>query len=85
MVFILEKYTSTRIECIFQEPLFTDSERAFLKDMGHTVVDHPVACQSVTRDTLLYGIHLYRELYQEALDAALPAVFVGTGWDTWDE
>ncbi|KID74233.1 uncharacterized protein G6M90_00g081920 [Metarhizium brunneum] len=84
MVEELEKLAGTKIECIFQEPLFTDAERTFLTGMGYRVVDHPVACRAVTADSLLYGVHLYRELYEEALRAALPAVFVGTDWDTWD-
>ncbi|OAA35180.1 hypothetical protein NOR_08103 [Metarhizium rileyi] len=79
-----EKLANAEIQCIFQEPLFTDAERTFLVDMGHRVVDHPVACRAVTSDSLLYGVHLYRDLYQEALGAALPAMFVGTDWDTWD-
>ncbi|EFY93804.1 hypothetical protein MAC_00295 [Metarhizium acridum CQMa 102] len=84
MVEELEKLAGTRIECIFQEPLFTAAERTFLTGMGYRVVDHPVACRAVTADSLLYGVHLYRELYEEALRTALPAVFVGTDWDTWD-
>jgi len=35
--------------------------------------------------TLLFGVHLYLPVYKRALESGLPAVFVGTGWDTWDE
>ncbi|KHN94403.1 uncharacterized protein MAM_07719 [Metarhizium album ARSEF 1941] len=84
MVEELESMTRTRIQCIFQEPLFTDQETSFLTGLGHRVVEHPAACRAVTSDSLLFGIHLYREVYEEALDRALPAIFVGTDWDTWD-
>ncbi|CAI4214205.1 unnamed protein product [Parascedosporium putredinis] len=35
--------------------------------------------------TLLFGVHLYLPVYKRALEGPLPAVFVGTGWDTWDD
>lgn len=38
----------------------------------------------VSDNTLLFGVHLYRPLYAQALDSNLPAIFVGTGWDIWD-
>ena len=34
---------------------------------------------------MVFGIHLYRDIWASALDKALPAMFVGTGWDVWDE
>lgn len=35
--------------------------------------------------TLLFGVHLYRPVYASSLEASLPAMFVGTGWDVWDQ
>ncbi|GAB0134661.1 hypothetical protein EsDP_00003023 [Epichloe bromicola] len=81
----LEKATDTTVQCIFQEPLFTDADAEFLASRGYSVVDAPLGSQAVTRDALLYGIHLYRPLYAEALKDGSPAMFVGTGWDTWDQ
>lgn len=81
----LEMATDTTVQCIFQEPLFTDADAEFLTSRGYSVVDAPLGSQTVTRDALLYGIHLYRPLYAEALKDGSPAMFVGTGWDTWDQ
>ncbi|KAK2592442.1 hypothetical protein QQS21_009858 [Conoideocrella luteorostrata] len=80
----LEIITNSKIKCTFQEPLFTEADATFLRSLGHRVVEAPLASEAVTSDTLLYGIHLYRNLYAEALRSHLPAMFVGTGWATWD-
>ncbi|KAJ6442383.1 SRR1 domain-containing protein [Purpureocillium lavendulum] len=64
----LERLTHTTIPCIFQEPIFTASDAAFLtSSLGHSVVEHPRACRAVDRRTLLYGVHLYRPIYALAL------------------
>lgn len=55
------------IPCLFQEPLFSASDTAFLTSLGHSVVCHPAACRAVDAHTLLYGVHLYRSLYALAL------------------
>ncbi|GAO17240.1 uncharacterized protein UV8b_05506 [Ustilaginoidea virens] len=81
----LEKTHGRRIRCTFQEPVFTAADVEFLTSLGHVVVEAPAACEALTPDSLLYGIHLYRSLYAEALQVALPAVYVGTGWDVWDQ
>ncbi|KAG5918113.1 hypothetical protein E4U42_006997 [Claviceps africana] len=85
MVQEMETLFQTTIQCTFQEPLLTDADTAFLTARGHTVVPAPLASTAVTQHTLLYGIHLYRPLYEEALRDHLPSVFVGTGWETWDQ
>lgn len=80
-------YTETdggsKIDCIFQEPLFTDADVSFLQGRGYAVLKDG-ACEQVDRDTLLFGIHLYKPLYAQAIANELPAVFVGTDWNTWD-
>ncbi|XWW94546.1 hypothetical protein V2A60_002489 [Cordyceps javanica] len=80
----LEKYSKTPIQCIFQEPIFTDADKTFLASLGHRVVSSPQAYDLVDDTTLLFAIHLYRPIYAAALKSNLPAVFVGTGWDVWD-
>ncbi|OAQ76893.1 SRR1 domain-containing protein [Purpureocillium lilacinum] len=95
----LERLTRTTIPCLFQEPIFSASDAAFLTaSLGHSVVEHPRGCHAVDRRALLYGVHLYRPIYALALAGGggagggretrayedLPAVFVGTGWDVWD-
>lgn len=81
----IEAVTERSIPCIFQEPLFTDSDKEFLTGLGHTVVDAPEASSAVSNTSLLFGVHLYEPLYAEALKDSSPAVFVGTGLDVWDQ
>ncbi|KAF3065457.1 hypothetical protein CFAM422_009715 [Trichoderma lentiforme] len=86
MVHLLEEKTSSGpIKCIFQEPIFTSSDIAFLSAMGHEVVDSPVASNSVDAGTLFFGPHLYKEVYGKALKGELPAVWVGTDWIVWSK
>ncbi|KAJ4253295.1 hypothetical protein NW762_010450 [Fusarium torreyae] len=80
----LEKITGKKIECFFQDPVFNASDKTFLSDLGHTVVEHPAGCDLVTENTFFFGVHLYKGIYTEALAKHLPAIFVGTGWDAWD-
>lgn len=80
-----EKHAGEPIPCIFQEPVFTSADRDFIAGLGHSVVDSPEACDRVDPDTFLFGIHLYRPIYALALRKCLPALFVGTGWDVWDQ
>ncbi|KAM3560899.1 hypothetical protein MY1884_002686 [Beauveria asiatica] len=72
------------IECIFQEPIFTDSDKSFLTSLGHRIVSSPAAYSLIDNTTLLLAVHLYRPIYAAALKLNLPAIFVGTGWDVWD-
>ncbi|KAG5978341.1 hypothetical protein E4U55_006228 [Claviceps digitariae] len=85
MVEELETLSQATIPCTFQEPLLTAADTAFLTTRGHAVVPAPLASTAITQHTLLYGIHLYRPLYEEALRDELPCVFVGTGWETWEQ
>ncbi|KAM3541591.1 hypothetical protein ARSEF1564_005515 [Beauveria bassiana] len=80
----LEKYSKHSIECIFQEPIFTDSDKSFLTSLGHRVVSSPAAYSLIDNATLLLAVHLYRPIYAAALQLNLPAIFIGTGWDVWD-
>ncbi|KAM3560887.1 hypothetical protein MY1884_002674 [Beauveria asiatica] len=80
----LEKYSKRSIECIFQEPIFTDSDKSFLTSLGHRIVSSPAAYSLIDNTTLLLAVHLYRPIYAAALKLNLPAIFVGTGWDVWD-
>ena len=73
-----------KIECIFQEPVFTESDKSFITSLGHRVVDSPEGFDMVSPDTLLFGVHLYRPIYAQALARCLPAVFVGSDLEVWD-
>lgn len=84
MVEALEAKFDVKMKCIFQEPVFTESDKAFITSLGHRVVDDPEGFDLVTSETLLFGVHLYRPIYAKALGRCLPAVFVGTDLDVWD-
>lgn len=71
--------------CLLQEPRFSPGDKAFLHGLGHEVVETPAAFDAVDDHTLLFAVHMYRPIYERALEGALPAAFVGTGWDTWDD
>ncbi|KAM5357517.1 hypothetical protein ACJZ2D_016179 [Fusarium nematophilum] len=85
MVEELEKISGQKIECFFQDPVFSTSDKAFLENLGHSVVETPAGCDMIDGDTLLFGVHLYKPIYAMALEKSLPAIFVGTGWDVWDD
>ncbi|KAJ5948802.1 Sensitivity To Red Light Reduced-like SRR1 [Penicillium verhagenii] len=46
--------TPTTIPVYAQDPVFNSLDRALLESMGITVVEHPVAFENVTRNTLLF-------------------------------
>ncbi|KAI6363240.1 hypothetical protein MCOR25_005959 [Pyricularia grisea] len=75
-----------RIRCIFQEPLYTAADRAYLTTtLGCEVVDDPDALEHVTEDSLVWGVHMYHSVYGDILcRVAEPAMLVGTPWDVWD-
>ncbi|KAJ3509507.1 hypothetical protein NM208_g15658 [Fusarium decemcellulare] len=85
MVEELEKITDRKIECVFQDPVFSASDKAFLTNLGHTVVETPAGCEMIDQNALFFGVHLYKPIYAMALEKNLPAIFVGTGWDVWDD
>ncbi|KAK2672949.1 SRR1-like domain [Fusarium oxysporum f. sp. vasinfectum] len=85
MVEELEKITSGKVEKFFQDPAFNASDKKFLENIGHTVLDDPKGTQMVDEKTLLFGVHLYRPVYNDALKGELPALFVGTGWEDWGD
>ncbi len=72
------------IPCFFQEPRYGDGDKAFLRSLGHSVVETPAAQAMVDDTTLVLGIHLYRNLYQELMATTLPAVLIGTDWRVID-
>lgn len=82
---LVEKTTGQKVDCFFQDPVFSTSDKAFLANLGHTVVETPAGCEMIDKDTLFFGVHLYKPIYSMALEKHLPAIFVGTGWEVWDE
>jgi hypothetical protein len=81
---IKEAKNKTKIECLFQEPVFTPSDKEFIESLGHHVVESPRGFDKIDHSSLLFGVHLYRPIYAKALEHSLPAIFVGTDLDVWD-
>lgn len=79
-----ENGSENKIRCIFQDPCFTASDIEFLKSLGHEIVDSPGGFEAVSDDSIVFGIHLYRDIYTAAIEKAIPAVFIGTGYDVWE-
>ncbi|KAI0886452.1 uncharacterized protein GGS22DRAFT_128933 [Annulohypoxylon maeteangense] len=73
------------IRCLFQEPIFNSVDEAFIRSLGYEVVYSPNGFEQVSTSTLVFGIHLYRDIYAHALANNLPAVFVGTPREVWEE
>ncbi|CCF35786.1 hypothetical protein CH063_07493 [Colletotrichum higginsianum] len=85
VVEVLSELYKETIPCSFQEPRFTPNDTEFLTNLGHQVVESPAAFEAVDEDTLVFAVHMYRPIYEATLEKASPAMFVGTGWDVWDE
>ncbi|KAI0599597.1 hypothetical protein F4775DRAFT_591383 [Biscogniauxia sp. FL1348] len=73
------------VRCIFQEPLFTPADRGFLEGLGHRVVDTPEAFGLVGPGSLLFAVHMYKDVYTRAIAKHVPAVFVGTAYEVWED
>ncbi|KAJ4128249.1 hypothetical protein NW768_008537 [Fusarium equiseti] len=80
----LEKITGKKIETYIQDPMFSASDKTFLGNLGHAVVEEPAGNDLVTPTTFFFGVHLYKGVYKEAFAKHLPALFIGTGWDAWE-
>ncbi|KAI1445538.1 hypothetical protein F5Y02DRAFT_418066 [Annulohypoxylon stygium] len=85
MVEQLQRKDRTPIQCLFQEPLFNSVDEAFIRSLGYDVVYSPRGFNEVSPSTLVFGIHLYRDIYSQALVNHLPAVFVGTPREVWED
>lgn len=80
----IEEATGEKVECFYQEPRFAQPDKDFIAALGGTVVESPASYALVDDKTLVFGVHLYRDIWAAALEKSLPAIFVGTGWDVWD-
>ncbi|KAJ4420416.1 hypothetical protein N0V82_004405 [Gnomoniopsis sp. IMI 355080] len=80
-----ESGTTGDIECFYQEPRFAQPDKEFIQALGGKVVESPASYALIDESTLVFGVHLYRDIWAAALERSLPAMFVGTGWDVWEE
>lgn len=74
-----------KIACLFQEPLFNAADKEFIRSLGHEVVDSPAGFERVSSSTLVFGVHLYRDIYARAIRKHRPAIFVGTPREVWED
>ncbi|KAK9772152.1 putative SRR1-like domain-containing protein [Seiridium cardinale] len=80
----VEQLCGRKVRRIFQEPCFTVGDKEFLTSLGHEIVDSPKGFEEISEDSIVFGIHLYRNIYSVAIEKALPAIFIGTGYDVWE-
>ena len=75
------------IRCFFQEPMFSPSDKEFIRGLGQEfeVVESPQGFELVDDQTLVFGVHLYCDIYSQAIAACVPAVFVGTSLGVWEK
>ncbi|ORY55698.1 uncharacterized protein BCR38DRAFT_414872 [Pseudomassariella vexata] len=84
MVESLREQSKGPVQCYFQDPCFSETDKEFLSEFDCQIVDTPAGFEMVTENSLLVGIHLYRGIYSRAIEKCVPAMFVGTDYDTWE-
>lgn len=62
----------------------TQTDKEFCARLGLEVVESPDAFALVDDGTLLFGIHMELDVYNHALSTGLPAIYIGTGLQTWE-
>ncbi|KAI1407913.1 hypothetical protein F5Y13DRAFT_121230 [Hypoxylon sp. FL1857] len=85
MVGQLQRINANPIRCLFQEPIFNSADKEFIRGLGYEVVDSPEGFQQVSSSALVFGVHLYRDVYAQAIDKHPPAIFIGTPQEVWEE
>jgi len=73
-----------KLQCVFQDPAFTDLDKEFLKSLEYIVVDDPLAFGHITASTLVYGIHCYNEVFKSVSAVAKPAMMIRNTLDNLD-
>ena len=76
---LAEKHTVQ--ETYFQDPAFTDVEKAFLRSLGYTVLEDPAACEKMSANTFLFAPFLDYNVAASALMVAFPALYIGNSPD----
>lgn len=78
-----ELWSGQDIRCVVQEPRFTERDKDFCARLGLEVVDDPDAFAFVDESTLLFGIHIELDIYNQAL-TVLPGIYVGASLQEWE-
>ncbi|KAK4151106.1 hypothetical protein C8A00DRAFT_17454 [Chaetomidium leptoderma] len=80
----LKSKSGRDIDCVVQEPRFTQTDNEFCTKLGLEAVESPGAFSLVDENTLLFGIHMELEIYNQAL-AKLPGIYVGASLEEWEK
>ncbi|ESZ99414.1 hypothetical protein SBOR_0176 [Sclerotinia borealis F-4128] len=86
LMMILEELGGTgahKIQCVFQDPQYTETDKEFLTSLAGVVVDDPVAFDHIKEDSLVYAIHCYGPVYKTMSEGPRPAVLIGTDVDNF--
>lgn len=67
-----------------QEPRFTQPDKDFCTKLGLEAVESPDAFSVVDKSTLVFGIHMELDIYNQAL-ANHPAIHVGASLEEWEK
>lgn len=67
-----------------QEPRFTPTDKEFCAKLGLEAVESPDAFSTVDENTLVFGIHMELDIYNQAL-ANRPAIYVGASLQEWEK
>ncbi|QSZ35617.1 hypothetical protein DSL72_008487 [Monilinia vaccinii-corymbosi] len=81
LMMILEAFGgmgADKMQCVFQDPQYTETDKEFLRSLGGIVVDDPLAFEYIKQDTLVYAIHCYGPVYKTVSEGPRPAVLIGT-------
>ncbi|KAI0204053.1 hypothetical protein F4808DRAFT_414604 [Astrocystis sublimbata] len=81
----LQKTSGHQIRCLFQEPRFNSTDKAFITSLGHEVVETPTGFQVVDPETLVYGIHVYGTICAQMVATCIPAAYIGTPYRAWED
>ncbi|KAI0873275.1 hypothetical protein GGS24DRAFT_501978 [Hypoxylon argillaceum] len=81
----LQSKTGCQIRCIFQDPVFNSIDKAFIESLGHEAVESPIGFQLVDPESLVFGVHLYKDVYSQVIATHIPAIFVGTSYQVWED
>ncbi|KAI3318797.1 hypothetical protein HD806DRAFT_302818 [Xylariaceae sp. AK1471] len=82
---VQSKEKEHQVLCFFQDPIFNSVDKAFIASLGHQVVESPKGFQLVDPSTLVFGVHLYRDIYSEVIATHIPAMFIGTAYEVWED
>lgn len=72
------------IRCVAQEPRFTQIDKDFCATLGLEAVESPDAFAIVDENTLLFGIHMELQIYNQAM-TNLPGIYVGASLKEWEK